>query len=260
MAEGYWVIRTYQAGMVGEKIKYWIPGKRPSKSDRRVKSDVRQQQRNEASAIKRLARILNANCMSGYVLLGLEYDEPGLARVSAGLDRSADDYEDKLYHAGHHQVRLWRDRVSKACKARGVPLSYIAITSDMDGKTGEYVRLHHHVVINQEALEIALSKWALGGTHHKMLTGEPDRTELAAYLLNQVRRLPDEKKYISSRNWEVPEPKDRIAVSEAEIKVPKGGQLLHRAEYRPGQPQYIRYILPDVGKIKKNGGGKVWTS
>ena len=34
MAEGYWVIRSYQAGMIGEKIKYWVPGKKPSKSER----------------------------------------------------------------------------------------------------------------------------------------------------------------------------------------------------------------------------------
>lgn len=252
MAEGYWVIRTYRAGKVGEKIKYWIPGKRPGKSERRVKSDVKQQQRNEANAVKRLARVLNANCAEGYVLLTLSYNEQGMGRISGGVNRSAEDYANQLYHAAHRHVRLWRDRVSKTCKARGVLLRYVIVTSDMDGKTGEYVRLHHHVIINHEALDIALGKWTMGGTHCELLTREPDRTELAAYLLNQVRRLPDEKKYISSRGLEIPEPRDRIAVSEAELKVPRGGQLLHRAEYRPGQPQYIRYILPEVGRIKKN--------
>lgn len=256
MAEGYWVIRSYRAGMIGEKIKYWIPGQKPSKSDRRIKSDIRQQQRNEANAIKRAARILNANCSEGYVLLGLEYSDGGVAKISAGLDQTAEGYANDLYHAAHRELRLWRDRVSKLCRSRGVELKYLAVTSDMDGKTGECVRLHHHVVINQEALDIAVDKWTLGGTHHKLLTGEPDRTELAAYLLNQVRRLPDEKKYISSRNLIVPQPKDRIAINEAELKVPKGGQLLHRAEYRPGQPQYIRYILPEVGKIKRAAAKK----
>ena len=28
MTEGYWVIRTYTAGVVGEKIKYWVPGEK----------------------------------------------------------------------------------------------------------------------------------------------------------------------------------------------------------------------------------------
>ena len=32
---GYWVVRTYEAGAVGEKTKFWVPGERPSKSGRR---------------------------------------------------------------------------------------------------------------------------------------------------------------------------------------------------------------------------------
>ena len=251
MAEGYWVIRSYTAGVIGEKIKYWVPGKKPSKSERRIKSDIKQQQRNEANAVKRAARIFNENFASGYLLLGLHYDEAGLANTAEGLDHLAEDYEDRLYHAAHHQVRLWRNRARRACAAAGVELKCFIVTSDMDGKTGEYVRVHHHVIINQEALEIAIDKWKLGSTYHKALSGELDRTDLAAYLLNQVRRLPDEKKYIASRNLAIPQPKDRIAVNEAELKVPKGGQLLHRAEYRPGQPQYIRFIVPEVGRIRR---------
>jgi hypothetical protein len=34
MTEGYWVIRTYTAGAVGEKIKYWVPGEKPTRSQR----------------------------------------------------------------------------------------------------------------------------------------------------------------------------------------------------------------------------------
>lgn len=251
MAEGYWVIRSYRAGMIGEKIKYWVPGRKPSKSERRVKSDIKQQQRNEANAIKRLARIFHANFAVGYVLLGLGYSDEGLAKTAKGLDPAGEDYANRLYHAAHHQVRLWRDRVRKACQAAGIEMKCVIVTSDMDGKTGEYVRVHHHVVINAEALAIAVGKWKLGGTHHKGLNGDIDRTELAAYLLNQVRRLPDEKKYIASRNLVIPQPKDRVAQGGAELAVPKGGQLLHRAEYSPGAPQYIRYILPEVGRIRR---------
>ena len=50
MANGYWVIRTYTAGAVGEKIKYWVPGEKPTKSERKIKSDIKQVQRNEANA------------------------------------------------------------------------------------------------------------------------------------------------------------------------------------------------------------------
>lgn len=260
MAEGYWVIRSYRAGMIGEKIKYWVPGKKPGKSERRMKSDIKQQQRNEASAVKRMARIIHANFARGFLLMTLNYSDTGLAKVAAGLD--GEDYENKLYHAAHHQVRLWRDRVRKACQAAGVEMKCVIVTSDMDGKTGEYVRVHHHVIINQEALGIAMAKWKLGGTHHKELSRDIDQSALAAYLLDQVRRLPDEKKYIASRNLEIPQPKDRIAKNEAELKVPKGGQLLHRAEYSPGAPQYIRFIVPEVGRIRRelDGGGTARTA
>lgn len=245
MKKGYWVIRTYTAGVIGEKIKYWVSGEKPTKSHRRLKTEIRKQQQNEASAVRRMARIIHANFTSRDVLVGLDYSELGLAGIRRGTDpQAAGDYEEQVYQAAHHQLRLWLRRVRSACQKAGIPFRYIAVTSGMDGKTGETRRIHHHVILNREALELALSKWKLGGTHHEHLYGVPDQTALAAYLLGQVRRLPDEKKYIPSRNLLIPQPKDRIARGGAELAPPRGGQLLHRSEYKPGRPQYIRYILP----------------
>ena len=254
-ARGYWVIRTYTAGAVGEKIKYWVPGDKPTKSERRLRSEIKKQQQNEASAEKRLARLIHANFGCGDYLVGLDYSAEGLTMTAYGLDQDDPEYEDKLYHAAHHQLRLWIARVREACRKAGVPFRYIAVTSDMDGKTGEAKRIHHHVIVNAEAAEIAVAKWTRGGTHHEHLYDVVDQTALAAYLLNQVRRMPDEKKYIPSRNLVIPQPKDRIAKSGAELAVPRGGQLLHRNEYKPGRPQYIRYILPEVGKIRRGEKG-----
>ena len=252
MAEGYWVIRTYQAGPIGEKIKYWIPGAKPTASERKMKSDVKQQERNEASAVKRLARDLNENFWEKDLWLTLKYSDEGLKRISAGLDQNSETYEQDLYEAAEHQVRLWRDRVVKACKSAGIEVKYVITTSDMDGETGECVRVHHHVVMSGAAAEIAKGKWKLGSVSIKHLREEVDRSELANYMLKQVRHVPDAKKYIPSRNLTRPEPKDRIAKSGAELSVPKGGQLLYRAEYQPGRPQYIRYIVPEVEKIRRN--------
>ena len=36
-----------------------------------------------------------------------------------------------------------------------------------------------------------------------------------------------------------------------QLQVPRGGQLLLRAGWMPGMPQYIRYIVPEVGKIRR---------
>ena len=251
MGEGYWVIRSYRAGVIGEKIKYWVPGVKPTASERRMKSDIKQQERNEANAEKRAARILNENFWDKDIFLTFNYGEAGMKKLLAKIDKNSETFEDDLYLAAHHQIRLWRDRTYKACKAAGIEFKYFITTSDMDGETGECSRVHHHIVINGEALKIALSKWTMGGAHHEFLYDEMDRTALAVYMLRQVRRLPDEKKYIPSRNLVIPQPKDRIAKNAAELNVPKGGQLLYRAEYKPGAPQYIRYILPEVGKIRR---------
>lgn len=251
--EGYWVIRTYRAGMVGEKIKYWVPGARPSKSERRVKSEIRKQQSNEASAEKRAARIINENFTKQDALLTLSYSDNGLKKACKDIDASDPN---QVFHAAHHQLRLWLRRVRRACKDAGVEVKSCVVTADVDGKTGEAVRVHHHVIISGQAVEIALGKWTLGNSHWEHLYDNMDQTALAAYLLRQVRRLPDEKKYIPSRNLVIPQPQDRIAKGGAEVSVPRGGQLLHRSEFKPGMPQYIRYILPDVGQIRRKREAK----
>lgn len=246
--EGYWVIRTYRSGQVGEKIKYWVPGAKPSSSERRIRSEIKKQQSNEASAEKHAARIINENFTRHDALITLSYSDKGLGKICEGIDASD---ENQIFHAAHHQLRLWLRRVRRACKDAEIEVKTLAVTADVDGKTGEAVRVHHHIVISEAAVEIAIGKWTLGGHHWEKLYDNVDQTALAAYLLRQVRRLPDEKKYIPSRNLSIPQPQDRIAKGGAEISVPKGGQLLHRSEFSPGQPQYIRYILPDVGRIRE---------
>lgn len=93
-AKGYWAIRTYAAGAVGEKIKYWVPGEKPTKSERRLRSEIKKQQQNEAGVEKRMARSIHANFDSRDYLLGLDYSEEGLTMIAYGLDESAPDYED----------------------------------------------------------------------------------------------------------------------------------------------------------------------
>lgn len=244
MAEGYWVIRTYTAGAVGEKIKYWVPGERPARSGRKIKSDIKQQQRNEAGAEKRLARTLNGNYSCADFLLSLTYANAAFAGIESQTP-------EETWKQADHRLELWLKRTRRACKAAGVPFRYIAITSDMDGKTGELVRAHHHAVVNAEAAEIALGKWTAGEAHCEHLYDEVDYTALAHYLLAQVRYMPDEKKYHPSRNLSIPQPKDVTARTGAELNVPRGGQLLHRAGWTPGMPQYIRYILPEVGRVRR---------
>lgn len=255
MAEGYWMIRTYEAGNVGEKTKYWVPGERPSRSARRLRSEAKKQEQNEHSATKRMARIINENYVPGDWLLGMDYSEEGLARIMAwareqGMDPDhAEETEllDIQRVAAEHALRNCLRRVKRDLPD-GVELRALAITSDMDGKTGEVVRVHHHLVIPKDCREAFVRKWqelGWGSVDWEPLSNQDDYTPIAEYFADQVRKVPDAKKYITTRNMVRPEPKDRVALTAGELRVPVGAQLLHRSEFKPGRPQYIRYVLPE---------------
>ena len=267
--EGYWIVRTYEAGNVGEKTKFFVPGARPTRSQRRLRDAARKQAQNEYSAEKALARLLNANFTEGDLLVGLDYSDDGLARLEAwalrqGLPMETEEERlDTMRAAAEHELQLMIRRVKRELDKLGLPLRYVAVTSDMDGDTGETVRVHHHLVVDRAVRDVFVEKWAgMGGVDWKPLSPQMDYTPLASYLIRQVRRVPDHKKYISSRNLLRVEPKDRIAMSEAEVRVPKGGVLLFREAYHPGLSQYIRYILPEnrrrvpAGAQRSGSGGK----
>jgi len=252
MKEGYWVIRTYISGNIGEKIKYYLEGEKPTKSERKVKSDIKKIQQNEASTIKESARLLNANFTSEDSLFGLDYSEEAYNRLlkrieSWGIDisiLSEEEFSILIRKSADKELENYFRRCKNAAP-KGTVFKYYSVTSDMDGKTGETVRVHHHVVISKNMLEICLSKWNNANTvDSEYVWDEPDHLALANYLIKQVRYVKDEKKYKASRNLVRPVPKDKAALGGAELRVPKHCALLYRGEFKPGMPQYIRYILP----------------
>lgn len=271
MKEGHWVVRTYEAGAIGEKTKFWVQGTRPSsRSKRKERAEIKKQEQNEYSAQKQLARLINANFTRGDLLLGLDYSPAGMDRLGKyiaehpfqtdGCEDPEAEQMEQIRQAAEREMRLALRRVKRELAKEGVALRYIAITSDMDGDTGEAVRVHHHLIVPAEAKEAFVEKWKdLGSVNWSPMSAQADYTPIAEYFIRQVRRVPDAKKYISSRNLVRPQPKDRVVLSDAEVRVPKGGQLLHRNEFKPGRPQYIRYVLPEDrwkrAKIPPDSGG-----
>lgn len=255
MKDGYWVVRTYEAGQVGEKTKYFVLGDRTRRNRRKEESSIKKQEQNEYSAKKRLARLINANFTHGDILLGLDYSDASYKKLKRSARKAAPDYdslpeEDQLRYireaAAQEMVNYLR-RVKRALEKEGRAdeLKYIAITSDMDGDTKETVRVHHHLIVPASCEHIIRMKWGHGGTYCKPLSKQEDYMPIAEYLIAQVRGTLNAKKFVSSRNLIRPQPKDRVAVSDAEIRVPRNCKLIQRAEYKRGAPQYIRYILPE---------------
>lgn len=261
MGEGYWVVRTYTSGIIGEKTKFWIPGAR-QKSKRREKTEIRKQLVNEQSAVKALARLLHANFGEGDLLLGLDYAAEGIEKLNDYAraedphfdELTEDEQRDRLFFVAQHQMELCLRRVSRKRKAAGQELQYIGVTSDMDGDTQEAVQVHHHLVVPAGTEQGFLKKWKLGGVSWSPISKQADLTPIAEYLLKQVRRFENRNKYCTSRNLVRPQPKDRAVTSDAELRVPAGGLLLFRQEYKSNtndegerwiRPQYIRFIIPE---------------
>ena len=266
MKDGYWVVRTYEAGQVGEKTKYFVLGDRTRRNRRKEESSIKKQEQNEYSAKKRLARLINANFTHGDILLGLDYSDASYKKLERSARKAAPDYdslpeEDQLRcirEAAAQEMVNYLRRVKRALEKEGRAdeLKYIAITSDMDGDTKETVRVHHHLIVPASCEHIIRMKWGHGGTYCKPLSKQEDYLPIAEYLIAQVRVTLNAKKFVSSRNLIRPQPKDRIAVSDAEIRVPRNCKLIQRAEYKRGAPQYIRYILPEkkAADISSSGG------
>lgn len=279
MGEGYYVIRTYEAGDIGEKTKFFVPGKRPEKGtlSRRQKNAIRKAEQNEYSAQKRLARLINANFTSGDLLMGLDYSDKGLARAikwgrENGLAVDSHDEQEKrdaIWEAAAHELDIALRRVRRNLEKQGMELKAIYCTSDMDGDTKEEKRVHHHLIVNAGVQDAFLKAWeayGLGGVSWSPLWGNQiDRTPIAEYIIDQVRRIPDAKKFRSTRNLVRPKPKNRVVYTDNELQVPRGGKLIfrqqyenemgYRTEYQYRRPQYIRYVLPQKIREGKDSSG-----
>lgn len=247
---GVWITRTIRAGNVGEKIKYFLPddpggrgsGGRTTREQRRRMD--RAEKKAEGSAIRQLARIINANWPGGAgVLLGLDYSPKRLERVQA---RAGAEDPDAIRTAAEQELRL---ALRRARRKTDRELRYVAVTSDLDGDSGELVRVHHHVVCDPETAEAIRAAWDPESVNAERLSArQEDHTPVAAYLLRQVRRVPDAKKYMPSRNLIRPVPRDRIAQGPAQLRVPSGDRLVESRADHGGRVQYLRYIIDGAKK------------
>mgnify|MGYP004609477945 CR=1 FL=1 len=249
---GYWVTRTYVSGKVGEKTKYYIAGNQRNR--KKIRSAIKKQEQNSASTEKQMARLLNINFGAGDLLIGLDYSDKALGKLSAKV-KDAEDEDTERYKAAVHNASLLIRRVKRELAKDSIDIMFIGITSDLDGKTGEIVRLHHHIVmrgvspgrsqaeINKKVFETVKAKWTDGAVDVEYLSQQDDYTPIAHYFIKQVRRIDDAKKYSSSRNLVRPTFKDRVVSSNAELRIPPRAKILFRSEYAPYKPQYVRYII-----------------
>ena len=258
MGRGKYMIREYKAGQVVEKSKFWVPEQTKRRSPKRASSTHRKQDQNERDAIKRLARSINCNFVHGDLWITLKLDTAGYKAVQdkAGAWETDVEFLNAVRKELKHQAELFLRRLSRAIEKDGLTLKYIMVISDMSGKTGEVVRPHCHILMTRVAFELCERQWKLGTVDYQILKDQPDYTPLAVYMLRQVRRQPDEKKWTPSRNLDKPVITETVVEDAGPLVTPRGALSLAQGEYdiETGS-HYIRYVPKRFLFQKKNTAG-----
>lgn len=249
------MIREYISGEVVERVCFPVGNAtKTRRGKQKGATPVRKQEQNEKAAVRSLARTINVNYKPGDIWVTLTYSEARLAKLVYRImnDGKEPDMDTIWHYAVSDRDRFLR-RVKREFKKSGEELPYVAATADIDGQTGEVVRIHHHLVLPKAAFDFVFKHWSQTEVDYKPLRDQKDYTPIAEYIIKQVRRQPDKKKYTTSRNLKKPEVREKIVRFPKELKAPSGARVMQRGAYDPEIPvQYLRYIKPE--KKQKRGG------
>ena len=255
--EGMYMITKIISGSVVERRKTYV-GRRPSRRGARIKgaSSEKKQENNRQQAILTLARTLNCNYSHGDGYLTLSFTNEALAACGGTLEGAK--------KAG----RKFLDRVGYRMKKHGEVLKWVLVPSELDGETGELVRVHIHAVISGHGLRLEdgvfwlydeklEDVWGNGEVDVQILRRQKDYYPLARYLIMQARGVADEKKYSVSRNMVKPRVEHLYTWSPAPLRVPAGASALPGTRYDPeAGVNFVRYIPAQRDPARKVGGSK----
>lgn len=255
--EGMYMVKKITSGQVVERRKSYV-GRRPSRRGERIKgnSSEKKQENNRQQAVLELARVLNCNYTHGDALLTLTFDGENLEQCGGTFEGAV------------KEAKKFLDRVRYRMEKHGDVLKWVLVPSEIDGETGEVVRLHCHLVINGAGLrledrvfllygETLDDIWGRGKVDVQLLRDQKDYYPLALYLIRQARNIPDAKKYSRSRNMIKPKVEYAYVLSPAQLRVPAGATTLPGTRYDPELGvNFVRYIPKAKDPARKIGGHK----
>ena len=183
------MVKKITSGQVVERRKSYV-GRKPSRRGARIKgnSGEKKQENNRQQAVLALARLLNCNYTHGDALLTLTF-------IDEALERCGGTFEGAVKEA-----KNFLDRIARRMKKHGDILKWVLVPSEVDGETGETVRLHCHIVINSAGLrmedrtftlygEPLDDTWGRGTVDVQLLRDQKDYYPLALYLIRQARNI-----------------------------------------------------------------------
>lgn len=143
--------------------------------------------RNERECVRECARVINCNFQAGDLHCVLKYEDgklPGSYEEAEGV------------------LKKWIGAYRRAfLKETGRAPKMLWVTANFSPKRKAPARIHHHVVIEREGLEIASRLWTGGGFATERLDSRVDHSDLAAYLVENVYDRPAKRNGIAAGTW-----------------------------------------------------------
>lgn len=237
-------IRNMDNGII-EITRYYLPdNKKGAVVRRKSSSGSSNSEKILKDSIRTMSRLLNNNfSVNKDCMLLLTYNEIVLQKI-VGRGKIPENNEQLLYDFIRRDVENYIRRCRCTCRKKGIPFRYIFVISDLDGDSFNSTRIHIHMVINAEARDVCLTLWHNGNGFGRTLYSRHhgDMTDLARYLLCQVRHQDAKNRYHVSRGLNKPVPVDRPVDSAKATPVKLAGYApIASYESTPGRPQTAKY-------------------
>ena len=222
--------------------------KKPRGTRRAGSSSEAKIKANEKSCIRNMARVINCNFDAGDAQVVLKYDSE---HYPLGYQ-----YEEADGCLKKFLQKLRR----KYSKETGKKLRAVWVTANWSPKRQAPARLHHHLVLPGDALELARELWSGGGFSMELLDSRGDHTDLAAYMIENVHGRPaGENKWHACRGMERPIMTEPEEVSDIEDVEPEYGSTIMDVEHVQDEDgrvtsSYLRCRLPERPRVR---GGQI---
>ena len=255
------------SGRTVEERRSWMSvGEKPKKTrgTRKVGNSTEKKIRaNEKSTVRKLARILNCNYEAGDGFLTLAYDG---SHYPAGSSPDPDQRREEEYQASKRILtKKFLPKLGRVYrKVTGKKLTAVWVTANWSPRRDAPTRVHHHMVLPTDAVELARKLWqrfgGAGTVKIEDLNNEGDYSRLAAYMLENVKGRPyGENKWSGTRGLAQPIYCGWEEVTDIEDVQPLPGSIVKDVEQSQDEEgqvigAYLRCVLPERVKVR---GGQV---
>lgn len=197
--------------------------KKPRGTRKAGSSSLKKIKANERERIRNLARLINCNFTAGDGFLTLKYDEDHYP-ADLSFETAAADLK-----------KFLRKLRTAYRKESGSALPAVSITANFSPRRQAPARLHQHIVIPSDAVELARKIWpefgGAGTVIVKDLNDEGDYTKIAAYMIENVKGRPaGENVYHCSRGMARPIYTEPVEVDDVEDLRPDYGAIVKDIE------------------------------